>query len=498
MTDKIKWFKALLGLTMALIVGRLIFLQVIEADYYRVLADENRVKLEIIPANRGVIYDRHGEVLVRNAPDKREYVLGAAASHVLGYVGQVSEEEWQDCLQKANCNYLFSEVIGKLGLEKYYDEVLRGEAGSLIFEQDAQGSKIREIGRTEPVAGQSLTTTLDSSLQKKAYQLMEGKKGALIATTPNGEVLALVSSPGFDPNNVVEYLTDPDLPLFDRAIGGEYPPGSTYKVITATAALEEGKIKADTLIEDTGELRVGIYRYGNWYFDQYGQKEGYLNLVRALARSNDIFFYKLGEFLGIKHLADWSRFFGLGQVTGIDLLGESNGLMPDDDWKLNYFNQRWFLGDTYITAIGQGNILTTPLQVNQMMAVMATNGLLCRPHLTKIDPDCRSLNIAKENLDLIKEGLKQVTQTGGTAFPFFDFAVNGQAIEVAGKTGTAEFGLQTENEDADDTHAWFTVFGPVEEPQIVITILLEAAGEGSREAAPVAKDLMTSWFLRQQ
>jgi penicillin-binding protein 2 len=172
--------------------------------------------------------------------------------------------------------------------------------------------------------------------------------------------------------------------------------------------------------------------------------------------------------------------------------------MPDDDWKLNYFNQRWFLGDTYITAIGQGNILTTPLQVNQMMAVMATNGLLCRPHLTKIDPDCRSLNIAKENLDLIKEGLKQVTQTGGTAFPFFDFAVNGQAIEVAGKTGTAEFGLQTENEDADDTHAWFTVFGPVEEPQIVITILLEAAGEGSREAAPVAKDLMTSWFLRQQ
>ena len=486
---------ALLVLVVAAVfLARLVLLQVIEGSYYRQLSDENRVKLTIQPADRGVIFDRHGEVLARNAPEGREYVLGSAAAHVLGYVSTVSEQQWQDCRKNTACDYWYGETVGQLGLEAYYDDKLRGEAGSVIAETDANGEIIREIGRTTPVAGENITTTLDLGLQRKAYELLKNQKGALIASIPQtGEILALVSSPAFDPGKVALSLNHPDLPLFDRAIGGSYPPGSVFKIVTATAALQEDKINADTLIEDTGELRVGAFRYGNWYFDQYGRKEGMLNLVRAIARSNDIFFYQLGERLGIKHLSDWAKYFGVGKITGIDLAGEGAGLMPDEEWKLNYFKERWFLGDTYISAIGQGNILMTPLQVNQMVNVVAADGVWCRPHLIKdTPPDCLKLNIDDKNLSLVKEGLKQVTETGGTAYPFFNFAVNGKTISVAGKTGTAEFG------DPDDkTHAWFTVMAPFDEPQISVTVLLEAAGEGSEKASPVAKDLLTYWFSRQ-
>ena len=498
-TEKIRLHQTkalgLLVLTVAAVfLARLVLLQLVEGSYYRKLADENRVKLTIQPADRGVIYDRHGEALARNAPLGREYVLGADAAHVLGYVSTVSEEQWQACREKTDCDYWYGETVGQLGLEAYYDDKLRGTAGSVITETDAGGSVIREIGRSIPIAGESITTTLDLGLQRKAYELLKNQKGALIASIPQtGEILALVSSPAFDPGKVALSLNHPDLPLFDRAIGGSYPPGSVFKIVTATAALEEDKINADTLIEDTGELRVGAFRYGNWYFDQYGRKEGMLNLVRAIARSNDIFFYQLGERLGIKHLSDWAKYFGVGKITGIDLAGEGAGLMPDEEWKLNYFKERWFLGDTYISAIGQGNILMTPLQVNQMLNVVAADGVWCRPHLIKdTPPDCLKLNIDDKNLSLVKEGLKQVTETGGTAYPFFNFAVNGKTISVAGKTGTAEFG------DPDDkTHAWFTVMAPFDEPQISVTVLLEAAGEGSEKASPVAKDLLTYWFSRQ-
>src|SRR3989344_2050795 len=491
---QVKALELLVLIIVALFLGRLILLQVVDGSYYRTLADENRVKLTIQPADRGVIYDRHGEVLARNAPSGREYVLGPAAAHVLGYVATVSQEQWITCRQSSDCDYWFGETIGLLGLESFYDDKLRGDAGAVIAENSASGETLREIGRTTPVAGENITTTLDLGLQRKAYELLKNQKGALIASIPQtGEILALVSSPAFDPGKVALSLNHPDLPLFDRAIGGSYPPGSVFKIVTATAALQEDKINADTLIEDTGELRVGAFRYGNWYFDQYGRKEGMLNLVRAIARSNDIFFYQLGERLGIKHLSDWAKYFGVGKITGIDLAGEGAGLMPDEEWKLNYFKERWFLGDTYISAIGQGNILMTPLQVNQMVNVVAADGVWCRPHLIKdTPPDCLKLNIDDKNLSLVKEGLKQVTETGGTAYPFFNFAVNGKTISVAGKTGTAEFG------DPDDkTHAWFTVMAPFDEPQISVTVLLEAAGEGSEKASPVAKDLLTYWFSRQ-
>jgi len=483
-----------LYLVMIFLVGRLIVLQVVDNDYYRVLADENRVKLEIIRARRGVIYDRHGEMIVKNTTEGREYVIGEAMSHVLGYAGEISEEELKMCEEGDDCQFGLGDVIGKMGIEKEYDEVLRGEDGGILVEQDAEGGVLREIGRKEPVKGKDLSLTLDLGLQRKAYELMAEEPGAVVASDPmTGEILALVSSPGFRPDKLEEFVNDESLPMFNRAVGGEYPPGSVFKVVTAIGALEEGKVDEETEIEDTGEIVIGPYRFGNWYYDQYGRKEGVLEITRALARSNDIFFYKLGELLGITALSDWARYFGLGSVTEIDLPGEANGLMPDSKWKEEFKGEQWYLGDTYISAIGQGDILMTPLQVNQMMSVIAGGSKWCQPYLLKTDKDmCRRLDISKESLGLVIEGLKQVAETGGTAWPLFEFEVKGERIYVAAKTGTAEFGDPKER-----THAWLTSFAPVDKPQIVVTVLREAAGQGSYEAGPVVKELLTYWFSRQ-
>lgn len=473
MRERLFWFYWLLILVMGIFGLRLVYLQIWEAKYYRLLADENRIKQEILPAERGKILDRFGEVLT----------LSEANAHVLGYAGEVSEEE-------ADRFYLGA-VVGKMGLEKQYDQRLRGRDGLSILEQDAQGKVLRELRRIEPVKGEGLLTTLDAGLQKKAFELMDKRKGAVVISDPNnGEILALVSSPGFDAGNLPKFLNDKDLPLFNRAISGEYPPGSVFKIVTATAALEEGRIDETTKIEDTGELRVGPYRFGNWYFDQYGRKEGWIEITRALGRSNDIFFYKLGEYLGINALADWARYFGLGSQTGIDLEGEVSGLIPDPEWKETVLKDQWYLGDTYISAIGQGNILTTPLQLNQMIGVIASRGLLCKPFLVG-GQNCKQLDIHEKTLSLVTEGLRQVCETGGTAWPFFDFTVG-----VAGKTGTAEFGQQ-EDKAKIKTHAWFSGYAPVDKPEISVTVLLEGAGEGSYQAAPVAKEIFKYWFERQ-
>lgn len=495
---KINWFYWILLIFFIWLLGKLMILQLAEFKYYQSLADENRISLTILPATRGIFYDRFNQVLVNNAPGGREYVNGESSSQVLGYVGEVSEEELAICREQNICQRRLKDLVGKTGLEQEYDEKLRGIDGGLLIETDAEGNKLREIGRQEPVAGENITLTLDIGLQKEAYKLLQGRKGAVVVSEPKtGEILALVSSPGFKPDKLAEYLTNKDLPLFNRAIGGEYPPGSVFKIITAIAALEEGKIDAKTLIEDTGEIKVGSYSYSNWYFTQYGRKEGQLNLIRALARSNDIFFYKLGEELGMIKLADWAKYFNGGVRTQIDLPGEANGLIPDPEWKKKFIGESWYLGDTYIAAIGQGNILMTPLQVNQMTEVVANDGWWCQPHLAKfIEANCKKLEIQEKNLNLVKEGMKQVMETGGTAWPFFDFKVKGQKMAVAGKTGTAEFGSDVKSEQAQ-THAWFTGFAPADQPQIVVTVLLEAAGEGSYQAAPVAKDLLKYWLERK-
>jgi len=496
---KIKWFYVCLLIVFSVLMARLVMLVVVEGKKFKALAEENRIKVINLPADRGVIYDRFGELLVRNIPEGREYIYSTALSQVLGYVGEVSEEE----LERFSV-YSMGDIIGKIGIEKEYDQLLRGKDGGILVETDADGEVIREIGRSESIAGKNLHVYLDAGLQRKAYELLEARKGSVVVSVPEtGEILALVSSPGFDVNlfgkeksdnkKIERILNDKDLPMFNRAISGEYPPGSVFKIITAVGALEEGKVDEATKIEDIGEIKVGIWRFGNWYYDQYGQKEGIIGIVRAIARSNDIFFYKLGEWLGIVSLSDWAKYFGLNSLTGIDLGGEAYGLMPNPEWKKEYKEEDWYLGDTYISAIGQGDILMTPLQVNQMTGVIASKGKLCKPMIVKAEVDCKDLDISTKTLETVTEGMRQVCETGGTAFPFFDFKVKGERIVTAGKTGTAEFG-QVEDEE---THAWMTIFAPVEKPEILVTVMIEEAGQGSGEAAPVAKDILNYWFERQ-
>jgi penicillin-binding protein 2 len=488
-----------------LLFSRLFTLTVFSGEYYRNLSSGNRVREEVIPANRGVIYDRRKELLAVNAPAfldgdqvitkeealltkdakvvaSRDYLLREAAAHVLGYINLVDHK-------------------GVAGLELEYDRRLRGVDGRELVETDAAGRRWRSLGVIKPVDGENLVTTLDGKLQQKAYELIAGKKGAVVVSNPEtGEVLALVSSPSFDPDlftfpqtpdrqeKVKLILDDTNQPFFNRAIGAVYPPGSTFKIISAAAGLESGKITAETMFEDRGVLVIGPYKFYNWLFVKRGGFDGWINLVNALKRSNDIYFYNLGERVGVDALTEMAKTFGLGQKSGIDLPEEAAGLVPDQRWRSNYA-RAWYLGDTYHLAIGQGDLLVTPLQVNSWTAVIANGGNLCRPYLVG-QPNCRSLKLKPETLKLISQGLSLACKPGGTAYPLFDLEV-----DVHCKTGTAEFG-----DPKNRTHAWLTAFVPKEEAAkfnkdpIAVTVLLEAAGEGSDAAAPVVKELIKEWL----
>lgn len=463
----------------------LFYLQIVKGAENRELTQKNRVKIIKTPALRGIIYDQNGKILVRNRPEGREYIYGDILAHVLGYIGEISAEELDDS------SYEMGDIVGKMGIEKEYDALLRGKDGGIIVETDVLGKTVREIKKQEPQEGISLNLTLDLDLQKKAFAVLNERKGVIVISDPRiGAILALVSSPSFNPNKIEEVFNNPNQSMFNRVISGLYPPGSIFKIVTSIAGLEEGKINSSTLIEDTGEIKIEKYgkeyTYSNWYYTQYGKKEGMVDVVKAIKRSNDIYFYKTGEWLGITKLVEWSKYFGLGELLRVDLPGEAGGLVPTPKWKKEQKTESWYLGDTYITAIGQGNLLLTPLQVNQMASVIAGEGRLCQPHLLSESSNnlCYDLDIKSENLALVKEGMKQACEEKGTAPIFADFSP-----QVGCKTGTAEFG-----DPQDRTHAWFTVFAPWEEPEIVVTVLLEKAGEGSKQAAPVAKEILKYWF----
>ena len=494
MKEKAVFIIVVFSLLLFIVWLKLFSLQIIKGKENQALAEENRIKIEKIKAPRGIIYDCRREALVRNRPEGREYLYPEALAHVLGFVAEIAPEEIETEEQLGS-------LVGKLGIEKQYDRLLRGKDGGILVEVGAEGEIMREIKRKEPQAGGNLNLTLDLELQKAALGALQGKKGALIASEPQtGKILSLVSSPSFNPNlftlaaeneakrtkEIERLLASTNQAMFNRAIAGLYPPGSTFKIVTAIAGLEEGKIDQNTEIEDQGEIEIGPYTFGNWYYYQYGRKEGQLDIVKAIKRSNDIFFYRVGEWLGISKLSEWAVYFGLGQPLGIDLPGEAGGLVPTPEWKKEQQTEGWYLGDTFITAIGQGDLQLTPLQVNQLAGVIASQGKFCRPHLVADGPevDCQSLAVKPDNLALVKEGMKEACQEGGTGWPFFDFEPS-----VGCKTGTAEI-----SQAGEETHAWFTVFAPVDKPEIVVTVLLEKGGEGSADAAPVAKEVLKTWF----
>jgi penicillin-binding protein 2 len=356
------------------------------------------------------------------------------------------------------------------------------------------------------------------------------KKGVVIVSRPNGEILSLVSKPSFDPNlftldetyktsstsayhSLEGVLLDNDnQPLLNRAIGGIYPPGSTFKLVTAISGLENKVIDRNFSITDTGILRVGDFSYANWFYTDYGKTEpGKVDIIKAISRSNDIFFYKLAEKVGVDRLSETGKKFGLGQPLGIDLGGESAGLLPTKQWKEKEIGEKWYLGDDFHYGIGQGYLLTTPLQVNSWTETIANGGTLYEPRLF-LEQDSHVKNqglVSKKTNDLLREGMIQACSPGGVAFPLFDFTVKNKDLKIDGnnitqaasksadfrkisvacKTGTAQHGGEKTL-----PHAWITLFAPAYNPQVVVTVLVESGGEGSKVAAPIAKKVLDAYF----
>ncbi|MBL7036262.1 hypothetical protein ISR94_00240 [Candidatus Microgenomates bacterium] len=484
------WFlRGVLILGTLFLFVRLFELQIIKGDYFRKLAEGNRIKKIVIPAARGKILSRSGEVLT-----------GIDFAHITGYLAETTEGEVgvidPKCPHKGP--YQLGQIVGRGGLQEYYNCTLTGIDGEELWEVDSMGEKLRFLGSRDPVAGENLKTTIDLELQRQIAKSMDEKPGAVVATDLGGEVMAIYSYPSFDPKNIVPSLKDEDLPLFNRALGGIYHPGSIFKPLIAISALEEGKIDKDFKYTDSGVLTVktlyGSYSYANWYFTQYGGVEGEIDLTKALARSTDTFFYKIGEFVGINNLLEWMKKFGLTKLTNIDLPGEILSLVPSPDWKLKVKGEKWFLGNTYHFSIGQGDLALTPIGIHRANLVVANGGQLCDLKLAD-EPKCKRLGIKKENIALVQSGMNKVCETGGTGYTFFDFGQKHNGLQVSCKTGTAE------TNDDEKTHAWFTVFvqqSQTVKKEIMLTVLVEKSGEGSKVAGPVAREILDFYYEDQK
>ena len=507
---------------------RLVQLQLIYGNRYRILADENRIRQLRMPAPRGVITDRVGRILAENRrvteTDEstklevevwdRYYPYGEALGTVVGYTGEVGEEE-VGLLKEAGKKYVSGGRIGRQGIEVQLEEELRGIDGGRLVEVDSTGKVAREMGKREPKEGRATVLNIDADLQRKAYEAFAGKKGAAVVSDPQtGEIVVLMSSPGFDPNNLSENYddlsTNKDLPLFDRAVGGVYPPGSTFKMITSTSALESGRVDPDFVFEDRGVISVGDFRYTNWLYNKGGGVEGVVGFTRAITRSTDTFFYRVGEITGPDEISAWAHRMGLGEKTGIDLPGEVSGLIGDPEWKEKVKGERWFLGNTYHMAIGQGDILVTPIQINLMTNILASGGKKCKLHLIQgenFGEQCQKVPISEETLEIIRQGMIGACSPGGTAFPLFDWndgalrqsgsasfakAMEGQSLPViACKTGTAEY--VGENGKVRE-HGWLTAYAPAKDPKISVTVVVEGGGEGSNVAAPIVRKILAKYF----
>lgn len=480
---------------------------------------------------------------------RREYPYGELVAHVLGYTGPIPKESVEAYEDEG---YAQTDLVGLAGLEVTFEEELRGQSGYRAVVVDVHGREVGSIGEPqEAVPGHNLVLTIDASLQRVVAAALESalsaasrRSGVAIVLDPrNGAVLALVSLPSYDNNlfaagisepDYRELSEDPERPLVNHAIGGIYPPGSTFKIIPAAASLQEGVITTRTLLGDSTELdgaNDGVIWLPNRYFpwdrrqDQpfycwihrLGYGHGRINVVAALAESCDIFFYQLAggfrefEGLGLERLDQYTLLFGLGERTGIDLPAENPGLVPDARWKRLTYGQNWVTGDTYNMAIGQGYVLATPLQMVNATAAVANRGFLYRPQLVQrvtdangdilrdFTPDLiRELPISYENLAVVRQGMYEAVHwEHGTAT---GAAVPG--VAVAGKTGSAEYFADL-NEDgwADrdsegnlPTHAWFTAFAPYEEPEVALVVLVEGGGEGSSVAVPVAAEILRYYF----
>lgn len=434
----------------------------------------------------------------------RNYIYHEKAAHTFGYVSEINDTE----LEKMKADgYKTGDIIGKFGLEKIYDKELRGKNGGEQVEVDVAGRPVQILGKKEPIPGDDLVLTIDKNLQLAAEKavdeqlaLIHANAAAAVALDPQtGEVLALVSRPAFDPNLFAHGISTKDWnvlnnnpfhPMDNKAITGEYPPGSTFKIVTGTAALTEGVVSPTEKILDTG--RHWIIPKGN----AEGEALGWIDFTQALAHSDNVYFYEMGNRLGIDRLEKYARMFGLGAATGIDLPYEADGLVANRRYKeKNFEDGEWYLSETFDAAIGQGFNLVTPLQAAMVMGEIAADGKRYKPHLVKriIGPDGKTvkdvapellsrLEVPENVIQLVQNGLHDVTKYGTAASSFRGFT-----IDIAGKTGTAE------NPHGRD-HGWFVAYGPYSSPNIVVAVIVEQGGFGSQSAVPIGRKILEAAF----
>ena len=449
----------------------------------------------------------------------RHYPLGAVAAHLVGYVGGITVQDLRRVDEK---RYRGSNHIGKSGVEYSYESRLHGEPGSRVVETNASGRALRELEMNRPTAGESLYLTIDARLQKAAFDALGDQDGAVVAMDPNtGGLLALVSKPSYDPDlfvdgishiNYKRLITDPHKPLFNRALQGQYPPGSTVKPVMALAGLETDQIEADKQVWCPGFITLpgSNHRYRDWKRSGHG----WVDMPEAIFRSSDVYFYKLGLKLGIDNIHRYGELFGLGARTGVDLPRENSGIMPSRAWKNGTRNQPWYPGETLNTIIGQGFMTTTPLQLAQMTSRIAGRGDGYKPHVLRawknpVDGSVTSstptplrpiqLNDPAHWQVVIKGMEEVIGNPRGTAYHYV-----GQNLDytIAGKSGSAQVTKLAQNEAAPDLedvehqfrdHALFVAFAPIENPEIAVAVLVEHGGGGSSVAGPVARQVIDAF-----
>lgn len=435
---------------------------------------------------------------------EREYLFGDLGSHVMGYIGEISKRQLEE---KEGLGYAPGDLIGKSGIELVSEDNLRGVKGKRVFEVDAHGQRVRVLEEREPVPGRDVKLTIDHDLQVIARQGLGDKAGAVVAMIPGtGEVLVMESTPGFDPGVFAASLTvrqwkdiveDPMHPLENRAMRGAYPPGSVFKVVVTLAAFRKGILDPDATVFCPGHYSLGRVIFRCWKPEGHGN----VDLVEAITKSCDVYFYTLGRALGIDAIAEVGLQLGLGAKTGIMLPDEAPGLMPTRAWKRKRFGQPWHPGEHVIAAIGQGYTLVTPIQVAKAMSAVVNGGRVYTPRvLSTSEPALeRELAIPRRQVDLIRRGLQGVIEDAhGTARSLRD-----KDISMGGKTGTAQVarGYVSKLPDEADIpykyrdHAWFFGFSPVENPEIVVVALVEHGGHGGAVAGPIVRDVIKGYYL---
>ena len=440
----------------------------------------------------------------------RQYEESVIFSHILGYESALTPEDVQ-----VYPEYLLTDSVGRVGLEKSYESYLRGTHGAFKVEVDASGRVRKEISTDPPKSGNDLILSLDGELQKILFDVMREEmennnlsRGAAVAMNPkNGEILALVNFPSYD-NNIFsqnnnrelyqKMIQDENKPLFNRAISGEYPPASTIKPTLAAAALCEGTISQKTQVESTGGISVGGSFFGDW------KAHGFTDIRRAIAVSGDVFFYSVGggygnvKGLGMEKMKEYEQRFGYGNLTGIDLPGEKSGFIPDPEWKESVLGEKWYIGNSYHASIGQGYLRSTPLQVAVAISAIANGGTKVTPNVVsyirspqgeiihRIEPKGTPIGIEDSFLKVVREGMR-MTVTEGTTM-----SLNDLPVAVAGKTGTAEYGKK------EKTHGWFVSFAPYEDPEIVLVVLVEEQELDGYHAVPITKKVYESYFATEK